>query len=56
MKEPTKQRRSDYLVGAAVPRVFYASAEGWYAIQQLLDDEDNQQPSAETISWLTKAE
>lgn len=39
----------------AVPRVFYASGEGWAAIQQLLDDEDNQQPSAETISWLTKA-
>ena len=38
----------------AVPRVFYASREGWAAIQRLLDDEDNQQPSAETISWLTK--
>ncbi len=38
----------------AVPRVFYASQEGWAAIQQLLDDEENHQPSAETISWLTK--
>jgi uncharacterized protein (DUF1778 family) len=38
----------------AVPRVFYASAQGWAAIQRLLDDDENQQPSAETISWLTK--
>lgn len=38
----------------AVPRVFYASEEGWSAIQRMLDDEDNQQPTDETIAWLTK--
>jgi uncharacterized protein (DUF1778 family) len=38
----------------AVPRVFYASEEGWSAIQRLLDDEDNQQPTDNTIAWLTK--
>jgi uncharacterized protein (DUF1778 family) len=38
----------------AVPRVFYAAEEGWAAIQRLLDDEDNQQPTDDTIAWLTK--
>lgn len=37
----------------AVPRVFYASEEGWAAIQRMLDDEEDQQePDAATISWL----
>lgn len=37
----------------AVPRVFHASEEGWAAIQRMLDEEENeQQPSAATISWL----
>lgn len=34
----------------AVPRIFYASEQGWAAIQRLLDDEESQQPSADTIS------
>ena len=38
----------------AVPRVFYASEEGWAAIQRMLDEEDEQQPSAATISWLKR--
>jgi uncharacterized protein (DUF1778 family) len=37
----------------AVPRVFYASEEGWDAIQRLLDEQDHA-PSADTISWLTQ--
>lgn len=36
---------------AAVPRAFHASEEGWNAIQQMLDAED-QQPGAATIAWL----
>ena len=36
----------------AVPRVFYASEQGWAAIQKMLDEEDSNQPSAETIHWL----
>jgi uncharacterized protein (DUF1778 family) len=35
-------------------RVFYASENGWAAIQKMLD-EDNA-PSAATILWLTKKE
>ena len=38
----------------AVPRVFYASEEGWAAIQRMLDERDEQQPSAATISWLKR--
>ncbi len=38
----------------AVPRVFYASEEGWAAIQQMLDEHEAQEPSADTILWLTK--
>jgi uncharacterized protein (DUF1778 family) len=38
----------------AVPHVFYASEEGWSAIQRLLDEEDDVQPTAETIAWLTE--
>jgi uncharacterized protein (DUF1778 family) len=38
----------------AVPRVFFAIDEGWNAIQRLLDDQDSQVPSPETIAWLTK--
>lgn len=38
----------------AVPRVFYASEEGWAAVQRMLDEDDEQQPSADTISWLTR--
>ena len=38
----------------AAPRVFYASESGWAAVQKLLDEDDNVQPSAATISWLTK--
>jgi uncharacterized protein (DUF1778 family) len=37
----------------AVPRVFYASEEGWEAIQRLLSEDDHA-PSADTISWLTQ--
>lgn len=37
----------------AVPRVFYASEQGWAAINALLDADENEQPSAETISWIT---
>jgi uncharacterized protein (DUF1778 family) len=38
----------------AVPRVFYASKEGWAAIQEMLDESDNHQPSEETVAWLTQ--
>jgi uncharacterized protein (DUF1778 family) len=38
----------------ASPRVFYASEEGWAAVQKLLDEDDQTQPSAATISWLTQ--
>lgn len=34
----------------AVPRVFYASNEGWAAIQRLLVEDD--EPDPETVSWL----
>jgi uncharacterized protein (DUF1778 family) len=40
----------------AVPRVFYASDEGWAAIQQLLDDDENDhQPNKSTVAWLVTA-
>jgi uncharacterized protein (DUF1778 family) len=38
----------------AVPHVFYASEEGWAAVQKMLDEEDEQQPSVATISWLKR--
>jgi uncharacterized protein (DUF1778 family) len=38
----------------AVPHVFYASEEGWAAIQRMLDEKDEQQPSVATISWLRR--
>ena len=38
----------------AVPRVFYASEEGWSAIARLLDEDENQQPSDAVAAWLTK--
>jgi len=37
----------------AAPRVFYASEEGWSAIERLLDDEQ-QEPDASTIAWITR--
>ncbi len=37
----------------AVPRVFYASEEGWAAIQLMLDEDDGQ-PGAATVAWLTQ--
>jgi uncharacterized protein (DUF1778 family) len=36
----------------AVPRVFYASEEGWTAIERILDEDDQQKLSDSTISWL----
>jgi uncharacterized protein (DUF1778 family) len=36
----------------AAPNIFYATETGWAAIQKLLDEDDR--PSPETISWLTK--
>jgi uncharacterized protein (DUF1778 family) len=38
----------------AVPRVFYASEEGWAAIQRILDEDDQRKPSDAAISWLVQ--
>ena len=38
----------------AAPRVFYASEEGWAAIQKMLSEEDEQPLSAATIKWLKR--
>ena len=42
--------------GTAEPaRLYVASDDGWAAIERMLEDEDDQQPSAETVTWLRKA-
>jgi uncharacterized protein (DUF1778 family) len=38
----------------AAPRVFYASENGWAAVQKLLDEDEAVQPDAATVAWLTK--
>lgn len=38
----------------AIPRVFYASEEGWATIQRLLGDDHDNQPDAKTLAWLNK--
>ena len=36
----------------AMPRVFHASEEEWDAIQRMLEDDESDHPSPETIAWL----
>ena len=35
----------------ASPRIFYASEEGWAAVQKLLDEDDKTQPDAAVIKY-----
>jgi uncharacterized protein (DUF1778 family) len=36
------------------PRVFFASQQGWKAVQKLLDEDDHAAPSKATMAWITK--
>ena len=38
----------------SMPRVFYATEEGWEALQKLLDEEEKQEPSPAAVAWLSR--